>query len=163
MKHSFSFGVLALVNFVWGNAYAQDSGGADVVKKTAFDFMQFLPLILIFGIFYFLLIRPQQKKMKQHKEMLNHIRRGDRVVTAGGLLGVIAKIENDEQLQVDLGHDMVVTVLRSSISQVLNKSDPVPHKTSSGGESQDPKLKASSSSKVRALRKPTKKNQKDSS
>lgn len=83
----------------------------------------FLPFLLIIVVFYFLLIRPQQKRMKQHKEMVSAIRRGDVVVTAGGLIGKIAKVEDDE-VQVDLADGVRVKVVRSTITDVRSRTEP---------------------------------------
>lgn len=88
-------------------------------------FIQFLPLILIFVVFYFLLIRPQQKRMKQHREMLENLRRGDRVVTGGGIIGIIVKVGQDDELTVEIGDGLRVKVLRSTISALLGKGEPV--------------------------------------
>jgi preprotein translocase subunit YajC len=85
--------------------------------------VQLAPLILIFVVFYFLLIRPQQKRMKEHREMLANLRRGDRVVTGGGIIGQIVKVGEDE-LTVEIGEGMRVKVLRSTVSSVLSKPEP---------------------------------------
>ena len=79
-------------------AYAQAAGASGGGEA----FQAFLPLILIFVVFYFLLIRPQQKKMKQHREMLAAVRRGDKVITGGGIIGTVTKVENDEELTVEI-------------------------------------------------------------
>ena len=84
----------------------------------------FLPIILIFVVFYFLLIRPQQKKMKQHKEMLAAIRRGDRIVTGGGIVGNVTKVIDDNEIQVEIAEGVRVRVHRGLISAVLAKSQP---------------------------------------
>ena len=81
--------------------------------------VQFLPLVLIFVVFYFLLIRPQQKKQKDHRTMLDALRRGDRVVTGGGILGTVSKVVSPEEVEVDLAPNVRVRVLRSTISSVL--------------------------------------------
>ena len=101
-------------------AFAQTAGagGADA-------FQAFMPLILIFVVFYFLLIRPQQKKMKQHREMLAAIRRGDKVITGGGILGTVSKVENDDELTVEIAKDVKVRVQRSTVAAVVNRTDPV--------------------------------------
>ena len=83
-----------------------------------------LPLILIFVVFWFLLIRPQQKKMKQHREMITAIRRGDRVLTGGGIIGTVSKVLNDTELQVEIAEGVRVKVLRSTVSEVLAKTEP---------------------------------------
>lgn len=80
--------------------------------------MTFMPLILMFVIFYFLLIRPQQKKQKEHKQMLDNLSRGDRVVTAGGLYGRVIEVK-DDILTVDLGNDVHVQVGRGFISGLV--------------------------------------------
>lgn len=85
----------------------------------------FLPLILIFVIFYFLLIRPQQRRMKEHKAMLEAIRRGDRVVTNGGLIGTVTKVVTDTELQVEIADGVRVRVMREMIANVLSKTEPV--------------------------------------
>ncbi|MFH1803595.1 MAG: preprotein translocase subunit YajC [Pseudomonadota bacterium] len=84
----------------------------------------FLPLILIFVVFYFLLIRPQQKKQKQHKEMLAAIRRGDKIVTAGGIIGTVAKVIGDDEVSVEIAEGVKVKVARGMISAVLSKTEP---------------------------------------
>jgi preprotein translocase subunit YajC len=80
--------------------------------------MTFMPLILMFVIFYFLLIRPQQKKQKEHKQMLDNLTRGDRIVTAGGLYGRVTEVK-DDVLTVDLGNEVLVQVGRGFISAVV--------------------------------------------
>lgn len=100
-------------------AYAQTAGGGSG------DFLiSLLPLILIFVIFYFLLIRPQQKRVKAHQEMVANVRRGDTVVTNGGLIGKVSKVVDDKELQVDLGENMKVRVVRSMLSEVRSKGEP---------------------------------------
>jgi preprotein translocase subunit YajC len=86
---------------------------------------QFLPLILIFAIMYFLLIRPQQKKMKEHQAMVEAVRRGDQVVTQGGLIGKVSKVkEGENEIEVELAENVKVRVVKSTIAQVLNKTEP---------------------------------------
>ncbi|WP_420567626.1 preprotein translocase subunit YajC [Thalassovita sp.] len=84
---------------------------------------QFLPLILIFGIMYFLLIRPQQKKMKEHQNMVAALRKGDQVVTQGGVIGKVAHVSDDE-LKVEIAEGVKVRVVRSTVTQVLSKTEP---------------------------------------
>lgn len=100
-------------------AFAQVGGEAG----TGDFLISLLPLVLIFVVFYFLLIRPQQKRMKEHKEMLSALRRGDRVVTGGGIIGQIVKVADDEAT-VEIGEGMRVKVLRSTIQTVLSKPEP---------------------------------------
>jgi preprotein translocase subunit YajC len=99
-------------------AYAQAAGGGFLGNLGSIG--QFLPLILIFGVFYFLLIRPQQTRQKEAKAMLAAIKRGDRVVTGGGILGTVQKIKDgSNEVEVELGPNMRVTVLRETITQVI--------------------------------------------
>jgi preprotein translocase subunit YajC len=100
-------------------AYAQGTG---IFDQNAL--VQFLPLILIFVVFYFLLIRPQQRKAKDQKTMLDALRRGDRVVTGGGIIGTVARVDNPEEVVVDIAENVRVRVVRSTITTVLAKPDP---------------------------------------
>ena len=100
-------------------AYAQSAGGAGGGLEAI------LPLVLIFIVFYFLLIRPQQKKMKQHRETLAAIRRGDRIVTGGGNIGLVSKVDDEEQVTVEISKDIKVKVRRELISAVVSKPQPV--------------------------------------
>ena len=84
---------------------------------------QFIPLILIFVIFYFFLIRPQQKRIKEHKAMVNALNRGDQVITAGGLVGKIERLLDDEKVEVQIAENVNVKIVKSTISQVLSKTD----------------------------------------
>ena len=87
-------------------------------------FGQFLPLILIFAIMYFLLIRPQQKKVKEHKAMVDALRRGDQVITQGGIIGKVAKVKDDGEVEVEIADGVKVRVVRSTVALVLNKTEP---------------------------------------
>ena len=93
-------------------------GGADML-------IQFLPFILIFVIMYFLIIRPQRLKAKRHQEMIANLRRGDTVVTSGGLIGKVAKVTDDGEIQIDLAENVRVRVVRGMISDVRAKGEPV--------------------------------------
>jgi len=100
-------------------AYAQGLGGnGDAL-------VQFLPIVLIIVVMYFLLMRPQQQKAKQLKEMLGALRRGDRVVTGGGIIGTIAKVVNDEEVLLEIADNVRVRVVRSTIASVIAKTEPV--------------------------------------
>jgi preprotein translocase subunit YajC len=99
-------------------AYAQAAGGGDS------GLFSLLPLVLIFVVFYFLLIRPQQKKMKAHRTLVEGLRRGDRVVTAGGLIGSVSKVVSDTELQVEIADGVRVRVVRSTVQDVLAKTEP---------------------------------------
>ena len=85
---------------------------------------QFLPLILIFAIMYFLLIRPQQKKVKEHQAMVEALRRGDQVVTQGGVIGKVSKVKEDGELEVEIADGVKVRVVKATIAQVISKTEP---------------------------------------
>ena len=84
----------------------------------------FIPIILIFVIMYFLLIRPQQKKIKEHKMMVEGIRRGDQVLTQGGIIGKIIKVKEGEEVEVEIASNVKVTMIKSTLVNVMNKSEP---------------------------------------
>ncbi|ATI41099.1 preprotein translocase subunit YajC [Pacificitalea manganoxidans] len=86
---------------------------------------QFLPLILIFAIMYFLLIRPQQKKMKEHRAMVASLRRGDEIITQGGLIGKVSKVKEDGELEVEIATGVKVRVVQSTVAQVKSRTEPV--------------------------------------
>ena len=83
-------------------------------------FAQFIPLILIFVIFYFFLIRPQQKKVKEHKAMVGSLKRGDEVITSGGILGKIEKVYEDDKIDLLIADGITVKVIRSTIQSLTN-------------------------------------------
>lgn len=97
---------------------------AQGMGDTLAGFGSFVPLILIFAIMYFLLIRPQQKKLKEHKGMVAALRRGDQVVTQGGVIGKVSKIKDDAEVEVEIAEGVRVRVVRATITQVLSKTDP---------------------------------------
>lgn len=111
-------------------AYAQ--AGGDVAGAGA-GILQFLPLILIFVVFYFLLIRPQQKKLKQHRDMLAAIRRGDRIVTGGGIIGTVNKVIDDNEVLVEIAEGVRVRVHKPLISTVLAKTEAAPAAPAAAG------------------------------
>ena len=84
-----------------------------------------LPFVLIFVIMYFLILRPQQKRVKQHQEMVKNVRRGDTVVTSGGLIGKVTKVIDDDQLEVELTEGVRIRQMRQMISDVRAKGEPV--------------------------------------
>ena len=79
------------------------------------------PLLLLFGIFYFLLIRPQQQRMKAHQQLVESVKRGDTVVTAGGLIGKVAKVKDDGEIMVEIADNVQVRVLKSTLSEVRSR------------------------------------------
>ena len=92
-------------------------GGGDLL-------LTLMPFIAIFAIMYFLIIRPQRQKMKAHDEMVKALRRGDTIVTSGGLIGKIARVVDDNEIQVDLAESVRVRLLRTSILEVRTKGEP---------------------------------------
>lgn len=101
-------------------AYAQAAGAGG----GAAAFTSVVPLILIFGIMYFLLIRPQQKKLKEHKGMVEALRRGDQVLTQGGIIGKVSKVHDDGILEVEIASGVTVKIPRHTIAQVMSKTEP---------------------------------------
>ncbi len=104
------------------NAYAQEAGASGI---TGSGVLQILPIILIFGIFYFMMIRPQQQQQKVLKAKLAAIKRGDKVLTAGGIVGVVQKSRDGaSEVEIEIAPNVRVTVLRETISQVLTGVTP---------------------------------------
>jgi preprotein translocase subunit YajC len=99
-------------------AYAQAAGGAMGAVTSL------MPLILIFAIMYFLLIRPQQKKLKEHKAMVEALRRGDQVLTQGGIVGKVVKVAEDGVIEVEIAEGVKVKVIKHTIAQVMSKTEP---------------------------------------
>ena len=86
-------------------------------------FAQFIPLILIFVIFYFFLIRPQQKRVKDHKTMVDSLKRGDEVITSGGIIGIVDRVMEDDRIEVIIGESTKVQIIRSTITSLLKKEE----------------------------------------
>ncbi|SNT13266.1 preprotein translocase subunit YajC [Tardiphaga sp. OK246] len=105
-------------------AFAQAAAGGDTNSML----MSLLPFALIFVIMYFLILRPQQKKVKDHAEMVKNIRRGDTIVTSGGLVGKVTKVVDDEQVEFELAEGVRVRQLRTMISGVRTKGEPAKEK-----------------------------------
>jgi preprotein translocase subunit YajC len=107
-------------------AYAQGPfGGGDMMTSL-------LPFVLIFVIMYFLILRPQQKRVKQHQEMVKNVRRGDTVVTSGGLVGKVVKVLDDDQLEIEIADDVRVRQMRQMVADVRAKGEPVKDEAASG-------------------------------
>jgi preprotein translocase subunit YajC len=107
-------------------AFAQDAGAASAPG----GLLQFLPFVAIIVVFYFFLIRPQQKRAKEHKEMVNNVRRGDVVVTAGGLIGKVTKVVDDGEAEVELADGVRVRVVKATLADVRSKTEPASPKAS---------------------------------
>tara|TARA_B100000575_G_C22736717_1_gene441056 strand:- start:223 stop:567 length:345 start_codon:yes stop_codon:yes gene_type:complete len=101
-------------------------------------FGTFLPLILIFAVFYFLLIRPQQRKVKQHKEMLSNLKRGDKIITSGGIIGVINKVSDNRELNVEVSENVEIKIAPGMVAdlysspEIQKKEAPKENKNKSG-------------------------------
>lgn len=87
--------------------------------------MSLLPFVLIFVIMYFLILRPQQKRVKSHQEMVKNVRRGDTVVTNGGLIGKVTKVIDDDQIEIEVAEDVRIRQMRQMVSDVRAKGEPV--------------------------------------
>lgn len=114
-------------------AYAQAVGGSpggDLIGMI-------LPLVLIMGVFWFLLIRPQQKKMKAHQEMIRNVRRGDTIVTSGGIIGKVARVIDDNEISVEVSEGLRLKFLKAYIAEVRVKGEPAkePAKPAEGAKS----------------------------
>jgi preprotein translocase subunit YajC len=104
-------------------AYAQGTGVSGMFDNQS-ALLQFLPLVLIFVVFYFLLIRPQQKKAKEHRAMLEALRRGDKVVTGGGIIGTVVRTDGADEVSIEIAEGVRVRVVRSTITNMVAKPDP---------------------------------------
>ncbi|HEY4265785.1 MAG TPA: preprotein translocase subunit YajC [Micropepsaceae bacterium] len=82
-----------------------------------------VPLLLLFGIFYFLLIRPQQQRVKAHQQLVEGVKRGDTVVTSGGMIGRVAKVKDDGEIMVEIADNVQVRILKSTLTEVRSKGD----------------------------------------
>ncbi|MBA1338163.1 MAG: preprotein translocase subunit YajC [Pelagibacterales bacterium] len=82
---------------------------------------QFIPLILIFVIFYFFLIRPQQKRVKEHRTMVETLKRGDEVITSGGIIGIVDRVLEDDRIEINISENVKVQIIRSTITSLLKK------------------------------------------
>src|SRR5262245_30289055 len=100
-------------------AYAQTGGGAG-----GFDLVALLPLVLTFVVFYFLIIRPQEKKMKDHKTLVEGLRRGDRVVTSGGIIGTVAKVTGEREITLEISEGVRVRAVSGMIAEVMARTEP---------------------------------------
>ena len=109
-------------------AFAQAAPGGDANSML----MSLLPFVLIFVIMYFLILRPQQKRVKAHQEMVKNVRRGDTVVTNGGLIGKVTKVVDGEQIEIEIGDGMRIRQMRSMLTDVRAKGEPVKDEGAAG-------------------------------
>ncbi|OYU17063.1 MAG: preprotein translocase subunit YajC [Rhodobacteraceae bacterium PARR1] len=101
-------------------AFAQAAGASSTSALAG----SFIPLVLMIGIMYFLLIRPQQRKAKEHRAMIEALRRGDQVITQGGILGKVTKVLEDGIVEVEIAEGVKIRVVKSTVAQVVNKTEP---------------------------------------
>ncbi len=106
-------------------AYAQSAAGGGGIAEMM---VSIFPILLMFGIFYFIVFRPQQQRVKQHKELIASVRRNDTVVTAGGIIGKVTKVVDDHEVLVEIGDNTKVRILKSTLTDVRSKSEPVKSK-----------------------------------
>lgn len=107
-----------LISEAWAQGAGPAAGGSDIL-------ISLLPFVFIFVILYALVLRPQQKRLKQQQDMIANLRRGDTVVTVGGIIGKIAKVGEDNEIQVDIADNVRVRVVRHMIAEVRSKGEPV--------------------------------------
>ncbi|MGA7325507.1 MAG: preprotein translocase subunit YajC [Rhodomicrobium sp.] len=108
-------------------AFAQTSGAGGA---GLFDLL--LPMVAVFGIFYLLVFRPQQKRMKDHQAMINAVKRGDTVVTSGGIIGKVVRVAADGELRVEIADNVQVRVVKGTISEVRSRGEPLKEKVKVG-------------------------------
>lgn len=109
--------------------------------------MNVLPLVLIFVIFYFLLIRPQQRKMRTHRAMVSSLRRGDKILTSGGIIGVVHKVLNDGEIQVEIAEGVRVRIARGSVNEILSRTGDGKDQDNQGEDKKDLAIAAPTSPK----------------
>lgn len=126
----------------------------------ALGLMNFLPIVLVFIVMYVLLIRPQSKRQKEHRLMIDQLKRGDRVVTAGGLIGVVSRIQNDSEVLLELGPGIEVRVVKSTIAQVMTKGLDKKDSAPAASQKEDTAPEAKSSKTAKTLKKPFNKSKK---
>jgi preprotein translocase subunit YajC len=112
--------------FAQGSLFGGGAGGEGGM------IMSLLPFILIFVIMYFLILRPQQKRVKQHQEMVKNVRRGDTVVTNGGLVGKVTKVVDDDQIEIEIADDVRIRQMRGMLTEVRAKGEPVKDEAAAG-------------------------------
>ncbi|WP_156851656.1 preprotein translocase subunit YajC [Bartonella refiksaydamii] len=135
------------------NAYAQVAGGV----SSGTSLVNFVPFILVFAIMYFFIIRPQRAQMKKRQEMLNAVRRGDTVITGGGIIGKITKVYDESgELEVEIGDGIYIRVIRSTLADVRVKGEPIAEKKSKFNTKtktlQKPKSKTTTKENVSAFK-----------
>lgn len=121
-------------------AYAQGGGSGGAPNPL----VQFLPLVLVFMVFYFLLIRPQQQKVKAHRERISKVKRGDRIVTGGGIIGTVTK-DLGEDIQVEIAEGVRVKIVKATIADIRQKTEPVSSSRADDADDADAEAEAEES------------------
>ncbi|MCF8879360.1 preprotein translocase subunit YajC [Hyphobacterium sp. SN044] len=122
-------------------AYAASAAGAGAEGGLGYLLIQIFPFILLFAVLYFVMIRPQQKRMKEHRELIASVKRGDQIVTSGGLIGKVTKVEETE-VTVEFAKDVQVQVVKSTIAEVRGRTAPKPANDSgSNGDKPAPRTR----------------------
>jgi preprotein translocase subunit YajC len=118
--------MLDIAHFFIASAYAQTPGAISPPGGSNTSvFVNFLPLILIFGVFYVLVIRPQQKKIDEQNKMVKALQRGDRIVTSGGIYGKITRLDGDDDLLIEIANGVEIKIVRSHVQGLASKPQPV--------------------------------------
>jgi len=118
------------------------------MQGEGFNYMSLVPFVLIFVVMYFLLIRPQQKRVRQQQDMLKSIVKGDKVLTSGGIIATVLKVVNDQELEVEISDGVKVRLMRSMVADVLNRSSNLaPREEVSSDKKEDTKVKKLASKK----------------
>lgn len=132
-------------------AYAQTATDTPAstapTQNTSSMLMSVLPLVVIFVIFYFLIIRPQQRKMRAHRAMVSGLRRGDKILTSGGIIGVVHKVLNDGEIQVEIAEGVRVRIARGSVNEILSRTGDGKDQDNSMDDKKDLALPTPNSSK----------------
>jgi preprotein translocase subunit YajC len=117
-------------------AYAQSAGGSG---GTEAFFYQLIPIILMIGIFYLLLIRPQQQRVKAHQQLVAAVRRGDTVVTSGGIIGKVVKVLDGDEILLEIAEDVRIRVVKSTLADVRSKTEPAAPEAKAKADASDDK------------------------
>lgn len=109
-------------NFLISDSFAQASEAVATAPAQEFSFASFVPLLLIFAVFYFLIIRPQSKKMKDHQDLVNNLKIGNKVITNGGIIGVVKEVyQKENQVEIEIANGVNVKILKNYVSDLIQE------------------------------------------
>lgn len=111
-----------MINSVHAETMTVPTSSTTPTNGGGFDYTSFIPLVLIFGVFYFLIIRPQQKKMQQQKQMLNSLKNRDKIMTVGGIIGFVTNARDEKEIEIEIANGVRIMISRSAVSEILNQS-----------------------------------------